>query len=126
MVETQVTKREIVREILETYSDPKARALYKGELGGTCQYENGEGKRCGVGRFMTDEAIELHGKSAKTIESLSFRYGLNSLLKKEYQGYPLSFWTHIQKLHDTDEYWSEDGVTEEGLSYVKHGIGVRV
>ena len=126
MVETQVTKKEIVREVLETYSDPKQRATFKELPDGTCQYQSDNGNRCAVGRFMTEEALKIHGKSTKNIETMSFRFGLNSLLKKEYQGYPLSFWVNLQKLHDEPSYWSEDGITEEGLAYVKHGIGVRV
>jgi len=126
MVETQVSQREIVLEVLETYSDPAARSLYKGQANGTCQYQSDTEKRCAVGRFMTDEALELHGKSSKNIETLSLRYGLNELLKEEYQGYPVSFWSKLQKMHDEDEFWSEDGVTEDGLKYVKHTLGIEI
>ena len=126
MVETQVSQRDIVRKVVEKFSDPTQRSLYKGQPGGTCHYQDDNGKKCAVGMFMNDEALELHGKSTKKIEVLSLRYGLNSLLKEEYQGYPLSFWSKLQKLHDTEENWSEDGITDDGLSYVKHGIGIRI
>ncbi len=126
MVETQVSQQDIVLEVLEEYSNSAKRSLYKNQLNGTCQYLSDADKKCAVGRFMTDKALALHGKSSKRIEVLSLRYGLNELLKKEYQGHPVSFWSKLQRLHDEDGFWSEDGVTEDGLKYVKHALGVKL
>lgn len=126
MVETQVSKSSIVRDILEEYSDPSNRALYNGQENGTCQYESPDGKRCAVGRFMTDKALSKVGRSTKKIQVLSFKYGLDNLLKPEYQGFPLLFWKKIQNLHDNSDFWSEDGITEEGLSYIRRELEVEV
>ena len=100
MVETQVSQRDIVRKVVETFSDPTQRPLYKNRPDSPSHYQRDDGKKCAVGLFMTEEALELHGLSTKNIEALSLKYGLNELLKEEYQGHPVLFWSNLQKFRD--------------------------
>lgn len=122
----KVTEEHVIKKVLEEYSDPSKRSLYKNREGGTCQYQNSNGKKCAVGKFMTNEALDTVGASSRRVAHLESNYGLDNLLKKEYQGFPVSFWNKLQVLHDSDQYWSEDGVTGEGLEYIKREIGVSI
>ena len=122
----QVSKREIIEKIVEVYSDDKNRSVYKQCREGTCQYRSDDGKVCAVGLFMKPEALDQHGSSTKKIAVLSMRHGLDNLIKEEYQGYNVSFWTKVQSLHDKEEYWSDCGITQEGLNYIKREIGVNL
>lgn len=124
-METKTTEKQIVNAVLEEYSDPTQRSLYKNQEGGTCLYLSDNGNKCGVGRFMTDEALAICGKSSKKISTLSLKYGLDNLMQEKYKGFSVLFWKKIQTLHDTDHFWSEDGVTEDGLAYAKREFKCR-
>ena len=41
-------------------------------------------------------------------------YSIDNLLKEEYKGHSLSFWQEIQKFHDNDNNWDNQGLSEFG------------
>lgn len=124
------TKKQIVLETVEEYSDPNNRALfynYGGPEDATCVYKSKNGNRCAVGRCVDDENIEAIAKISRKVTSLYNGDDQFELcLKKEYKGHDIKFWLNIQKLHDTHTYWSEDGITCKGIEFVEKVFGIKI
>ena len=120
------TKKEIILETIEAYANPNNRATYKGESEGPCQYRTPEGRMCAVGRCMTNEALQCYGLSSRGIKTICWKVDINDLLKPEYQGHDIDFWYNLQLLHDAGTYWSEDGITEKGMEFIKERIGIDI
>ena len=128
MVETLLTTKQIILETVEEYSDPSNRALFftsGGPEDATCRYEATNGNKCAVGRCMTKEALKTVGDSSIRFNTLA---GINfeRLLKPQYKGQSLSFWMALQKLHDTHSHWSEDGITEIGIKFIKKNFDLEL
>lgn len=130
MVETVLNKKQIVLETVEEYSDPSNRALFftkGGPADATCRYRASNGNKCGVGRCMTKDALAEYATSSRKFGSLlENKLSHDSLLEDMYHGQSLSFWQNIQKLHDTDHFWSEDGITEKGVEFIGRNFNVEL
>ena len=99
---------------------------------GSCEYlvkENGN--MCAVGRcaldaaklqedFGGDDVFGISGKSAENENQGEYDENdetinhLDSLLKPEYRGHSLHFWSELQNFHDNSSYWNKEGLTERG------------
>lgn len=114
-----MTIKEIVDETVEHYSkDPRRRASNDGD----CFYLLGK-KKCAVGRCMTPKARTKYAEFVGGATDLHFDAGgIDNVLPPRYRGHPLLFWSLLQQLHDTDSYWSESGITEDGANYAKEII----
>ncbi len=71
------------------------------------------GRCCAVGRCMEDPE-----KYKDFLGSANRFYALDLLLKPEYRGHPTDFWLDVQDLHDWEDNWDEDGLTEAGKQRV--------
>ena len=130
MVETKTDKKTVILETIEAYADPTNRAMYPhnaGENEGTCQYRTLEGKMCAVGRCMTEDALEEYGKCSRSIDGLAFGAGgVDNLLREEYHGHSVEFWSRLQELHDTDYFWSDEGITQKGIVYIRENFNISI
>lgn len=115
------TKIEIIEETVAYYSeDVNRRAL--GELGG-CAYLTEDGRMCAVGRCEIDPPKYDEGGPAKTG---SYQNGIAAAddrseikFKPEYEGHEMKFWEDLQSLHDEDDYWNANGISERGMDYAE-------
>ena len=111
-----MTKIEIINETLAFYSeDPSRRAV----TSTACHYyhktANGIEKKCSVGRCMTDQSILEDGLERGPIYELVNQRNVDDILKPEYQGHPVDFWSDLQRFHDNDGYWTKDGISKDGV-----------
>jgi len=117
-----MTKEQIVREIVAFYTS-KNRAMVESKPYGStqCLYLTEEGKMCAVGRCMTKKGLErvlVSHAQASTHELDDTFDGIDKLLKKKYHGQNISFWCDLQRLHDHENWWDENGITEQGKAEV--------
>jgi hypothetical protein len=115
------SKHDIIIETVEYYQKNKRGMLETPML--QCVYYDEEGDiTCAIGRCM---------KNPKTFETIYSAVNhlfkdeseLDEVLKEEYKGHDLKFWTSLQIFHDNDNNWvtKEDGgneLTEQGLKKV--------
>ncbi len=121
------SKKEIILETASAYTTEN-RAFDKHG----CLYLTSDGRKCGVGRVMTDEAAECFREEKGeglnmysleyTCEARNFDYG--NLFKEEYRGHELVFWSEIQALHDNKLYWNEKGLSPRGETQVSYLLSV--
>lgn len=109
------TKAEIVVETLNFYN--KNNRGYNAEKNECTYYDESTGNKCAVGRCILDSKLENIldfeknndlNSSVKKLDEV-FK-GLDSLLKPEYRGHDVHFWSYLQCIHDNSYYWNEDGV----------------
>lgn len=109
---------DIVNETIEYYSqDVTRRACDKD---GDCVYLTKDGRRCALSRCLVDKAIIPSYQYEQTIAVLlqlngqpNTSDGLDKILKREYRGHSIHFWTALQSLHDGDDFWNDE-ITEAG------------
>src|SRR5688572_1556530 len=107
-----MNRLEIIEETVKYYSEDITRRAIT-EKGG-CDYLTYEGKMCAVGRCMINPQPFYAGVTILNLES-----PLETLLKPEYRGHPIEFWAELQRLHDTRHYWYDQGLSNDGLFYLK-------
>lgn len=109
------TMTEIIDETVDFYSK-NPRSLYKA-IGiyenSKCLYKGPSNSRCAFSRLIDDKYLDELEENA-SIENNWLRY-----LKPEYSGYNLGFYIDLQKLHDNDNNWEENGLTLKGKELVR-------
>ena len=114
------TKLEIIKETAEFYnlSNRSFVPEKNNPNDGNCVYLTSDGKMCAVGRCMINPSQYLN-KIEINVETLdqSTKGGLDTLLKEEYRGNGIGFWTDLQRLHDSSLYWTETGLSKSGQQY---------
>lgn len=115
------TKIEIIEETVAYYcEDVNRRAL--NEHGG-CAYLTDDGRMCAVGRCEIDPPKINEGGFAKigSDQNGNSLAGNRSKIKfkPEYEGHEIEFWEDLQFLHDEDDHWSDDGISEKGMDYAE-------
>lgn len=119
MNRTKEEYHNLLNETIQYYSeDINRRALDKNNL---CCYYTTDGKMCAVGRCLehpesfekTDIDIDLAIHDL-TITKQDF--------KEKYRGFAVNFWFDLQYLHDNNNFWEKDGLTQEGKEYVDYMI----
>jgi hypothetical protein len=125
-----INEKNIVLDTVEFYSDSNNRAIFYtsgGPEDATSRYVSTNGNKCAVGRFLKDEVLEglaeLNRLSRK-VSYLAIDNSLDRVLKDEYKGHSLAFWKKLQRLHDTHHFWSNDGITKEGIKFVSKNFGI--
>lgn len=128
-----MTAQEIIQETVDYYAqDPvRRRATYtKPEEGlDVCKYRTPfYGRKCAVGRCMTDDALDELANSPGSIRTVlvtsTLQPGttqqqlLDSWLQECYRGHDPEFWFQLQKLHDTSGFWDGQGLTSSGELFV--------
>lgn len=108
----QKTRSQIIEETINYYSDSKKRGLSDKNI---CQYITKDGNMCAVGRCLINPSdpklVAEDGDDTVQVEDIE---NLDNLLKEEYRGHPLDFWTHLQMWHDSNNHFDENGITEKG------------
>jgi len=121
-----MTKEEIIDETVAYYSeDVNRRSKYMG----TCAYNSYyglENRHCAIGRCMQqhykDQGTSLHNNYECDIDCFLSDLGLNNIdliLEEKYHGHDLKFWIELQRLHDLDCNWTNNGLTMMGVDKVK-------
>lgn len=122
----QLTEVEIINETVEYYKNNE-----RATSGGYCRYRTNPGNKCAIGRVMTDSAIAKFGgyiggitslKGSKELEALAAT--IDDLLKPQYKGHHISFWTDLQDFHDVPENWNQLqlGLTKDGEKVYRYLI----
>lgn len=79
---------------------------------GNCvYYDSWTGKMCAVGRCLIEPS---------TVDDGAVRYlmPLDEILKPEYRGHSLDFWSGLQDFHDRSDSWHDNGeLTQIGESH---------
>lgn len=107
-----MTKIEIINETVQFYnSDPSRRAIEQN----TCKYLADNGNKCALGRCFTEDAIAKLGNYQGSVTTLVYDLNLQEedfqlLLKEEYRGHSINFWSNIQKYHDHYYFWGNKDV----------------
>ena len=119
-----MTKTDIINETINFYKKSN-----RGYIQGSCQYYTEEGNMCAVGRCMIspeDSQVKygmgtirgvvcrLNNIDLTTPESDLDTKSVDQLLKPEYHGHNVGFWTDLQMLHDESSNWDDDGLTISG------------
>jgi len=102
---------------------------------GSCEYMTKDGKKCIVGMCMQDveydkfeevaselqytytwmEKHNLNPEYKETEDGMELVYvELDSVLRLEYRGFPIDFWTDLQVFHDNSRNFTNVGFTELG------------
>lgn len=127
--------RKIVSETVERYRDGAARCRHQET--GECLYADSSGRGCAVGHYMIPEIKDYFrelnacaaddggrcwnwsiGTPASALarewtENLALPQlrvdCLDDMLVPEVRGMPVEFWSRLQVLHDTNEFWESCG-----------------
>jgi len=107
---------EVLRPFVE---DPTNRAInYSGE----CMYR-GDNSACAVGRCIPDSRYQsrIENKSAWQVHEMLEKEGASrdELLYARYRGHDVELWGHLQRVHDMNRYWEDDGLSSEGLDKLR-------
>jgi hypothetical protein len=105
----ELTISEIVDETIAFYQkNPRSIGINGyGEI--TCAYNGPNGEKCAFSRCCTTESKFDEGHNA--ISQVS------AVLLPQYQGHSLMFWNALQQLHDNDNHWNRNELTDAGIAY---------
>lgn len=118
MSEPQMTKEEIIYQLFEGENGyikkPETRAMYEG---GTCSYKTEDGRMCAVGKCL-NALGHKYGRNNYPIHGMisedAGEHTLDDILLKKYRGHSIDFWSQLQSLHDSDDYWDSNGFRAAG------------
>lgn len=102
------TKIEIINEVANHFNSQN-RAI---DSNGFCAYITEDGKKCAVGMFLNSE--NNYACVTNDCADNLFEHHGYKILKEEYQIEDSGFWTDLQRLHDKEIFWDENGLTETG------------
>ena len=116
-----MTKHEIIDLIANTYNLGNRATNEKGG----CNYLNSEGKMCAVGMTLTDLAqCERYSLAECENSAVEDVFEEEEILwdaqKEQFRGHYIGFWRRIQALHDQSNLWDDNGLSVEGLLYIKN------
>lgn len=114
-----MTAIELIDETVNYYSqNPVGKRATRVEDGIQigCEYYTPEGRMCAVGRCCKNPKLVEEQNEGLWATSIP---NFESILKKEYQGFPIKLWEELQNLHDTAGYWTETGLSHSGEDKVK-------
>jgi len=121
-METRLTKHQIIDETVDYYNNnPRSiRTDYEGAS--SCYYYHPDNNiqcafsRCTKEEFK-DKLIEQN-ESTVTNALSNLMLELDSILQDKYKGHDISFWEHIQRIHDKDSYWTNSKLNSSGIAFV--------
>lgn len=131
-----MTKEEIIKETIEWYSVPGRRSKESSFVtdAPACKYLSENGNMCAVGRVLIPESLQkvkelqntadLHTMAENFGDEIQvdhfYTYSIDKLLKEEYRGHEIEFWSSLQNLHDCDHHWTDKGLSFTGEGYVNN------
>jgi len=114
-----MTYLDVLEETINFYSlDPLNRRSVDTNYG-ICYYSY-EGKNCAFGRYINDvdNFIKKHPNyNSETPWSIISTFGIEVMKEEVRHLTDEIFWEKIQKLHDSEWYWNETGLTQRGIKY---------
>jgi len=109
------TKAEIIEETAAFYN-LNNRSVHND---GCVYFAETTGNSCAVGRCLNADVVGLGSMNKETSAEMLFEELGFNILKDEYKIKDISFWQELQFLHDTEDFWSVNGLTGKGLEYKK-------
>ena len=115
----RIRMQDILEDTIEYYSDAPYETRAQ-DSSGSCQYTDAGGNHCAVGRYMRPEfqTTGFYAKDGVSVGSLAA--DLDTYLESKALGLTEKFWSALQELHDSDNNWSYDGLTECGRTRFSH------
>ncbi len=108
------SKQKSVTEIVELIASSYTRDTRS--LGNDkCLYNAPDGKHCAFALMVKDTKL-LTPFEGNVCANIIGDLGAD-ILKDEFKGYPVHFYTRIQQLHDIGYYWNEKGLSDDGRLY---------
>jgi hypothetical protein len=110
-----LTKVEIIEETAAFYNSNN-RAIDNE----SCMYITSDGKKCALGRCLTEESLQLVHSKFEGMSALKIAesHDLDTLLLPQYRGkYGSVFWRDLQFLHDTAKYWNDEDINGYGIEF---------
>jgi hypothetical protein len=121
----------LVKETIAHYNEGN-----RASNGFNCNYKTETGNMCAVSRCLTEDALkDFHAvevrQGAFGIENmplaLTEKYPcFDSIFQQKYQGVHVKVWRVMQGLHDYDEHWDGEGLTEDGEQYILDNLGTEI
>jgi hypothetical protein len=127
-VRTAAEANALLLEVVDYFkADPPGRRsvnLDEDEEDGTqCAYYSDSRRKCAIGRYLLKPKKIQSRFGGLPIEDLpqeGLKKPIDEIFKPRYRGFPLKLWVRLQNLHDTADYWrDEGGMTEAGLARVE-------
>jgi len=116
------SKIEIIEELFDNgyVKDPSTRALTYNEDGKQkgCAYLTLEGNKCAVGKCLIEDENADYWDSEEDVfflVPLALDMSLDDILKEEYRGHDIRFWSDLQIMHDDSQRWARDGLSDYGV-----------
>lgn len=85
-----------------------------------CQYLTEDGKRCAVGRFLKKGREKDLMECSKSAGAFIQKGQFYDIVPKWMNRINPTFFMSIQALHDGSNYWTETGLSKEGIDKVKN------
>lgn len=116
----QQRQLKFLKEMIAYYSEDVNRRATN-ETTGACYYlDKNTGNKCAIGRYIINEnSLEFSGNYKKLINSYP------NCIPENIKSLGDEFLSHIQHLHDSNFYWDDSGLRDEGverIKYIKHNI----
>lgn len=95
------TYTSIIEEVAQFYSeDPSRRAK---DDAGICCYLTDDGRKCAVGRYLSDPEKFRHARC--NAENLLLNASIQALMPEVQHLKDTDFWQRLQRFHDDDRHW---------------------
>lgn len=116
---TLIDKQVTVLDYIAKYFNANNRAVELNSSGEErCKYRTSDGRKCAIGLFIDDELYKrMCEKKLTQCTVMNLLY--NGLLPFELRILGSEFLNMLQKLHDTNIYWNDEGLTEFGQRMYK-------
>lgn len=109
MNELQIKQLVYLDEVKDHFNSSNRAA----EITNGCQYQTEDGRGCAIGFKIEDKELCKKLDTVADITSVSNKIVFD-LLPLSLQEYGQLFLSHLQDLHDTSQYWNQDGLSERG------------
>ncbi len=86
---------------------------------GSCKYLTKDGKRCAIGRLLNEGMEEDLMDCGMSVMCFMVDEEFDKVIPLWMRLLPNSFLQNVQILHDTETFWTNTGLTQEGIHKVK-------
>jgi hypothetical protein len=108
------SKLEVIDYIVDYFSSNPRSLNSKGY----CAYHGENGSRCAFS-LCCKEGVDLSRHEGRAATSVLRINGFD-ILKDEFKIEDSDFWDDVQEMHDTDRFWKNGKISEEGGGYVNY------
>lgn len=117
----KVRKTKLLKDTVKFYSEDTTRRSYEVVLDYVipglvhCFYKHPNGNTCAIGRYITNYNKDIEGFP---IRHIIRNKELQKCIPKELTTLGVNFLQRLQILHDTQGFWTKEGLSEEGKETV--------